>query len=145
MFVFIVVSYAAGHGKECVTERVRAQSADSPLSAYYLTFQRMSTTSDPSLVNQTVLPLPPFARACAFTLVHEMKLFQVQVYVRSRSSVSSHVTMFLLLSCRVREWSVLHGEQKHSPQEGVCISFAMAVVVHMFVLLHMQQVMERSV
>ena len=87
--------------ERCVTERVRVQSTDSPLSAYYLTFQRMSTTSDPSLVNQTVLPLPPFAHACTFTLVHEMKLFQVQVYVRSRSSISSHVIMFLLLSCRV--------------------------------------------
>ena len=28
-----IVSYAAGHGKECVTEMVRVQSADSPLSA----------------------------------------------------------------------------------------------------------------
>ena len=33
MFVFIVVSYAAGRGKECVTEMVRVESADSPLSA----------------------------------------------------------------------------------------------------------------
>ena len=32
MFVFIA-SYAAGHRKECVTEVVRVQSADSPLSA----------------------------------------------------------------------------------------------------------------
>ena len=33
MFVFISVSYAAGHRKECVTEMVRVESADSPLSA----------------------------------------------------------------------------------------------------------------
>ena len=33
MFVSIVVSYAAGHGKECVTEIVRVKSIDSPLSA----------------------------------------------------------------------------------------------------------------
>ena len=33
VFVFIVVSYAAGHGKECVTEMVRVESAYSPLSA----------------------------------------------------------------------------------------------------------------
>ena len=33
MFVFIVVLYAAGRGKECVTEMVRVESADSPLSA----------------------------------------------------------------------------------------------------------------
>ena len=33
MFVFIVVSYDAGHGKECVTEMVRVESTDSPLSA----------------------------------------------------------------------------------------------------------------
>ena len=31
--VFIVVSDAAGHGKECVTEVVRVESTDSPLSA----------------------------------------------------------------------------------------------------------------
>ena len=31
--VYIVVSYAAGHGKECVTEMVRVESAYSPLSA----------------------------------------------------------------------------------------------------------------
>ena len=31
MFLFIVVSYAAGSGKECVTEMVRVESA--PLSA----------------------------------------------------------------------------------------------------------------
>ena len=30
---FIVVLYTAGHGKECVTEVVRVESADSPLSA----------------------------------------------------------------------------------------------------------------
>ena len=28
-----IVSYAAGHGKECVTEIVRVKSTDSPLSA----------------------------------------------------------------------------------------------------------------
>jgi len=28
-----IVSYAAGHGKECVMEMVRVESADSPLSA----------------------------------------------------------------------------------------------------------------
>ena len=33
MFVYIVVSYAAGHRKECVTEMVRVKSTDSPLSA----------------------------------------------------------------------------------------------------------------
>ena len=33
MFVFIVVSYAAGHGRECVVEVFRVKSADSPLSA----------------------------------------------------------------------------------------------------------------
>ena len=32
MFVFIVVSYTAGHGKECVTEMVRVRSAYFPLS-----------------------------------------------------------------------------------------------------------------
>ena len=31
--VFLVVSYAAGHGKECVTEMVRVESTDSHLSA----------------------------------------------------------------------------------------------------------------
>ena len=31
--VYIVVSYAAGHRKECVTEMVRVKSTDSPLSA----------------------------------------------------------------------------------------------------------------
>ena len=31
-FVFIVVSYTAGHEKECVMEVVRVESADSPLS-----------------------------------------------------------------------------------------------------------------
>ena len=33
MFVYIVVSYAAGHRKECVTEMVRVKSTDSSLSA----------------------------------------------------------------------------------------------------------------
>ena len=33
MFVFIVVSYAAEHRKECVTEMVRVKSAYFPLSA----------------------------------------------------------------------------------------------------------------
>ena len=28
-----IVAYAAGHGKECVTEMVRVESTDSPLSA----------------------------------------------------------------------------------------------------------------
>ena len=31
--VFLVVSYAAGHGKECVAEMVRVESTDSHLSA----------------------------------------------------------------------------------------------------------------
>ena len=31
--VVCIVSYAAGHGKECVTEMVRVESTDSPLSA----------------------------------------------------------------------------------------------------------------
>ena len=33
LFVYIVASYTEGHGKECVTEMVRVESADSPLSA----------------------------------------------------------------------------------------------------------------
>ena len=33
VFVYIVVSYAGGHRKECVTEMVRVKSTDSPLSA----------------------------------------------------------------------------------------------------------------
>ena len=61
MFVFIVVTCTAGHGKECVMDMVMVESADSPLSA------------------MAVLP-------------------KVQVYVRSRSSMSSHV-LFLLHSC----------------------------------------------
>ena len=33
VYVYIVVSYAAGHRKECVTEMVRVKSTDSPWSA----------------------------------------------------------------------------------------------------------------
>ena len=33
LFVYIVASYTEGHGKECLMEMVRVESADSPLSA----------------------------------------------------------------------------------------------------------------
>ena len=48
---------------------------------------------------------------------------KVQVYVRSRSSMSSHVIMFLLLSCRVEgESRVSRTRTRQVPlKEGVCI------------------------
>ena len=54
--------------------------------------------------------------------------------------------MFLSLSCTVEGGSGVSRTRTREvpPQEGVCIS-GVAVVVHMFVLLCMQQVMERSV
>ena len=65
------------------------------------------------------------------------------MYVRSRSS---HVIMFLLLSCAVEGGSRASRTRTRGvpPQEGGHI-FAVAVVVDMFVLFHMQQVTERSV
>ena len=73
--------------KECVTEMVRIESADSPLSAM-----------------------------AGFKLLPE-----VQVYVRSHSSISSHVIMFLL-SCAVEGGSrASHTRTRVPPQEGVCI------------------------
>ena len=84
-----IVSYAAGHRKECVTEMVRVQSADSPCQLW---------------LGSKLLP-------------------KVQVYVRSRSSMSSHVIMFLLLSCRVEgESRVSRTRTRQVPlKEGVCI------------------------
>ena len=55
---------------------------------------------------------------------------EVQVYVRSCSSISSHVIMFLFLSCRVSgrwEWSVSHEEWKKS-SPGRCVHFCCAMV-----------------
>ena len=69
---------------------------------------------------------------------------KVQVNVRSRSNTSSQVVMILSLSCRVSCRASRTMNRKIPPQEGVC-TFAVAVVVHMFVLFRMQQVMERSV
>ena len=68
-------------------------------------------------------------------------------YKCMRSSLSSHVIMFLCLSCTVEGGSRASRtrNRKIPPQEGVCIIFAVAAVVHMFVLFCMQQVTERSV
>ena len=53
--------------------------------------------------------------------------------------------MFLCLSCTVEGGSgVSRTNRKIPPQEGVCI-FAVAVVVHMFVLFCIQNGTERSV
>ena len=67
---------------------------------------------------------------------------EVQVYARSCSSISSHVIMFLLLSCAVEGGSRASLNQTSSSPGRCVYLFAVAVVVHMF---HMQHGMVRSV
>ena len=69
---------------------------------------------------------------------------KVQVYVRSCSSMSSHVIMFLLLSCAVEGGSrASHTRTREVPlEEGVCICCGCSCA---YLLFCMQQVTERSV